>query len=69
MADPEVTCMHCGRQRRCMRHARADHPPTAAKAWLRKNCQMEGAGPKPCTFVYRAGVDVESLRRALKPAQ
>jgi hypothetical protein len=66
LTDPTVTCTACGRQRNCRHHMRADHPPTAAKAWLRKHCQMAGAGPKPCAFAYRAGLDVGGLAELLK---
>jgi hypothetical protein len=61
--NPEVHCATCGRTKDPMQHMRADHPPTAAKAWLKRTCKREG---KPCEFGYRAGVDVEGLRRALK---
>lgn len=67
MTEPEVTCSTCGRKRRARLHMRAEHPPTAAKAWMRKHCQMAGAGPKPCAFVYRAGLDTEGLAALLKP--
>lgn len=56
MSDPTITCRTCGRQRNCMLHQRADHPPTAAKKWLRKICAQKGA----CEFTYRAGVSSET---------
>jgi hypothetical protein len=65
MRGPKVTCSHCGKVRDPMQHMRAEHPPTAAKAWLRKHCPVKGAGPSPCSFGYQAGVDVEGLQRVL----
>ena len=63
MLMPKVGCSVCGRVKNPMQHMRADHPPTAAKAWLKKTCKTEG---KPCAFGYRAGIDVEGLRRSLQ---
>lgn len=65
MSGPEVSCATCGRTRDPMRHMRADHPPTAARQWLRKHCKST-TRPLPCAFKYRAGVDVEGLKRSLK---
>lgn len=62
MLMPKVSC-RCGRSKNPMQHMRADHPPTAARAWLKKTCPHEG---KPCDFSYRAGIDVEGLRRSLQ---
>jgi hypothetical protein len=61
--NPEVRCVTCSRTKDPMLHMRADHPPTAAKAWLKRTCKREG---KPCDFGYRAGIDVEGLARAIK---
>ena len=61
--EPTVTCTVCGASRGCQLHTRADHPPTAAKKWLRKNCRLLS---RPCEFGYRAGVDVDGMRRALR---
>lgn len=66
MEPPTITCTYCGRKRDATRHMRADFPPDAARKWLRRNCPHQGAGPSPCEFRYRAGVDVEGLRAALK---
>jgi hypothetical protein len=55
MSDPTVTCTKCGARRNCMLHTRADHPPTAARAWLKRTCKRGG---KPCEFGYRAGFEV-----------
>jgi hypothetical protein len=63
MTEPEVSCATCGKRRSCRKHLRADHPPTAAKAWLRRHCQTDG---KPCQLNYRAGIDVEGLRATLQ---
>ena len=62
MRSPEVACSYCGRKRDCMKHVSADHPPTAARAWLKRTCRHE---EKPCSFGYQAGVDVEGLREAI----
>lgn len=51
MSNPTITCSKCGRQRDCMSHLRADHPPTAAKKYLKRTCKMGG-----CTFEYRIGI-------------
>ena len=66
MTDPTVRCDWCGRERNCLLHMRAEHPPTAAKQWLRKMCVELEHDPKccagcskltkPCNFTYRAGV-------------
>ena len=68
MSDPTVTCDWCGRTRSALLHQRAEHPPTAAKKWLKKTCTepkvhdgsicsgCSGHQIKPCEFVYRAGV-------------
>jgi len=53
MSNPTITCTACDKTRDCMLHTRAEHPPTAARAWLRKHCK-HGA-PKPCEFTYRPG--------------
>lgn len=66
MQNPTASCTYCGRQRDCMLHMRADHPPTAAKAWLKRTCKHE---EKPCEFGYRAGVDVDGLKRALTKSE
>lgn len=59
---PKVTCTYCGRRRAATLHMRADFPPDAARKWLKRTCKHE---EKPCDFGYRAGVDVEGLRKAL----
>ena len=53
MSNPTVTCVECGRTRDAMLHMRAEHPPTAARKWLKKTCSSGGS--KPCKFSYRAG--------------
>lgn len=63
MLAPEVKCSVCGKARDPMHHMRADHPPTAARAWLKRHCRWDG---RPCDFTYRAGIDVEGLRKALQ---
>lgn len=55
MSAPEVRCTVCSRRKNPMEHMRADHPPTAARAWLKRTCKREG---KPCEFGYRAGFEV-----------
>lgn len=62
MRPPMVTCAYCGRERDCTRHMRADHPPSAARAWLKRTCRHE---EKPCEFGYQAGIDIDGLRRAM----
>lgn len=77
MADPIIRCDWCARERRVLLHHRAEHPPTAAKRWLRKTCRTPKEHDpnccsgctiyvKPCEFVYRAGVDVAGLSRQLE---
>ena len=55
MSSPEVRCLVCDRRKNPLDHRRADHPPTAARAWLKRTCKREG---KPCEFGYRAGFEV-----------
>ena len=56
MSNPTITCTFCDRVRDGTLHMRADHPPTAAKAWLKRTCDGPAAKrDKPCTFTYRAG--------------
>lgn len=49
--NPTQTCVACDRRRDCYLHLRAEHPPSAAKAWLKRTCETEG---KPCEFKYTA---------------
>lgn len=58
--NPIVWCVTCDRHRDCTKHLRAEHPPTAAKAWLRKRCSSYSTrdGSKLCDFRYRAGVAI-----------
>jgi hypothetical protein len=56
-SDPVVICDACGKYRSCMLHARAEFPPDAAKAWLRRHC----SNPRTfCRLRYRAGVMIGS---------
>lgn len=50
MTDPAAYCSHCGRARSCSMHTRAEFPPDAAKAWLKRNCSTPGL----CELRYRA---------------
>ena len=68
MTDPEVTCLSCGRRRKCLKSWGAPIHPDNVKRSMRRACPHEGVGPKPCNFQYRAGVDVEGIRQALKAA-
>jgi hypothetical protein len=52
--NPKQKCTICGRIRDCSSHLRAEHPPTAAKKWLKKTCPETG---KPCEFQYTAGIE------------
>jgi hypothetical protein len=53
---PTMTCTVCRRTRACVRHLRADHPPTAAQAWLRRQCPHRTN--HPCVFQYQAGLSL-----------
>jgi hypothetical protein len=67
VTDPLVECDWCERIRNVMLHRRAEHPPTAAKRWLKKTCKeplvhdnlacagCSGHLIRPCEFLYRAG--------------
>lgn len=55
MSDPHMTCDTCGRSRNCLLHRRADHPPTAARQWLKRHCPHEGAH---CALRYQAGIEL-----------
>lgn len=63
MNPPTITCTYCGRRRDATRHMRAESPPDAARKWLRKTCQH---GANPCEFGYRAGVDTEGIKAAMR---
>lgn len=52
-ANSRVYCTACGSGRDCSLHLRAEHPPTAAEAWLRKHCDHNDEG---CTIRYQAGL-------------
>lgn len=66
MSDPEVTCLTCGRRKKCVTdYGRVTHPDKV-RASLRRSCRYEGVGPKPCNFQYRAGVDVAGIRALLR---
>ncbi len=54
MSQPMMTCSVCQRRRNCIMHIRADHPPTAAKKWLRSKCVH---AEKPCDIHYTAGIE------------
>jgi hypothetical protein len=45
---------------------RADHPPTAAKKWLRKTCRLLS---RPCEFTYRAGFEVVGRAGAMAKSE
>jgi hypothetical protein len=54
-SNPMIICDACGESRDCMLHTRAEFPPDAAKAWLRKGCH----NPKgACRFRYQAGISI-----------
>ena len=55
---PLVHCMSCGKQRRCELHQRAEFPPDAARAWLKKTCKNRDL----CELEYRAGLLLSSPR-------
>jgi len=52
-SNPTVICEACGKSRNCMLHTRAEFPPDAAKAWLRRHCDNPRGS---CQFRYQAGV-------------
>ena len=52
MSEPLIVCLVCHRQRNCLLHRRAGHPPTKARAYLRRTCPT----PTACQFRYCAGL-------------
>jgi hypothetical protein len=53
MSNPMVICDACGDRRDCTLHTRAEFPPDAAKAWMRRTCEK----PKgSCRLRYQAGI-------------
>ena len=75
MLEPEAVCNTCGRIRAAMKHLRNQRlgPAKAAKNWLRNSCwqhhERQGK-PRPaeCDIHYRAGVDVQGIRQAIRKA-
>lgn len=65
MREPIVFCEVCGKSRDPFKHMRQQKvsPPEAAMAWLKRNCKMPS---EKCNPQYRAGIDVEGLKRALR---
>jgi len=51
--NPLIICEACGESRNCTLHPRAEFPPDAARAYLRKHCDNE---PDSCRFRYQAGI-------------
>ncbi len=55
---PIQKCTVCGRETNVMRHMCTEHPPAAAKKWLKKTCKKAN---KPCKFQYMPGVEPASV--------
>ena len=51
-ATPAAYCSRCGKSRECAMHMRAESPPSAARAWLERNCTT----PALCELHYRCGI-------------
>ena len=41
-----------------MHHLRAEHPPTAAKQWLKQHCMLYKRGKRVCDIHYTAGIEL-----------
>jgi hypothetical protein len=51
-SNPMIICDACGESRDCLLHRRAEFPPDAAKAWMKRHCHND---PKGCKLRYQAG--------------
>lgn len=67
MTDPTVTCETCGARRSCISVSGIPRLPRNVELTMKRRCNRPLVdGLKQCSFQYRAGVDVEGIRRQLR---